>query len=66
MTGKQTHTPSSYLLLIPMLMLVLVLEDAAQILLPPNDADERANDPIASLYSATSKARMTNDKRFKH
>jgi hypothetical protein len=43
-----------------MLMLVLVIEDAV-ILLPANNADERANDPTASLYGAASKARMTND-----
>jgi hypothetical protein len=48
-------------MLMLMVVLMLVIEDAAQILLPPNDADERANDPIASLYGATSEARMTND-----
>jgi hypothetical protein len=42
-----------------LLMLMLVIEDAVQILLPANDADETANDPTASLYGAASKARMT-------
>jgi hypothetical protein len=40
-------------------MLMLIIEDAVQILLPANDADETANDPTASLYGAASKARMT-------
>jgi hypothetical protein len=48
------------LMLMLMLMLVLVIEDAV-ILLPANNADERANDPTASLYGAASKARMTKE-----
>jgi hypothetical protein len=44
-----------------LLMLMLVIEDAVQIPLPANDADERANHPTASLYGVASKARMTND-----
>jgi hypothetical protein len=37
----------------------LIIEDAVQILLPANDADETANDSTASLYGVASKARMT-------
>ena len=44
-------------------MLMLVIEDAVQILSPANDADETVNDPTASLslYGAATKARMTKD-----
>jgi hypothetical protein len=44
-------------------LLMLIIEDAVQILSPAYDADETANDRTASLYGAASKGRMTMNER---
>jgi hypothetical protein len=50
-------------LLMLILMLMLVIEEAGQILLPAKEAYESANDPTASLYGAASKPRMMKEGR---